>query len=216
MRPTCIVTVMLALLFFCGVVFAAEATKPAQTPPKAAKPAAKPADDKSGAAEKPAADKKADEKKADDKSAKTDEKTGEKKEDELTPLETQLTVLQQALEKASADARNRIPANAQGLLPYLKNKEKDFINPETQQNILSNTDMWGKFESRITKPEEFVTFYADAPTPDKGRAVMFADGTIKYLSEEQFKKAMEASKIKRMTADDATDARETRRPERYR
>jgi len=211
---------VLAVLFVGGFVLAAE-TKPAKAAQKgdgkSSEKSTQESTDKAGEetaekpAEKPAA-KPAPKNppKPATKQPDAANKAEEQPEQPLTPLEQRLKDLQQALEAATRANQRRIPKDIKLVVKYLSTKEKGLLNPETGKPIMINEGMLGKHEVTVEKPKEFITFYADQPTPNKGRAVIFGDNTIKYLSEEEFKKAIEASKPKQMTRDELRDMRDVR------
>ncbi|MHC4714381.1 MAG: hypothetical protein ACYTAN_14115 [Planctomycetota bacterium] len=108
-------------------------------------------------------------------------------------LEQRLKNLQVALDKFCERHFGNIPRTIDALVEYLAEKEKGLINPETNKKIVMNEKMAGKSSPSIKKPSEFVTFYADKPTPGKGRATVFGDGKVKYLDEKTFARKLAAS-----------------------
>jgi len=126
------------------------------------------------------------------KEAQKAEKSEEDKE--KTPLEKRLYNLYDALVKYTNTHNHRAPRRLEQLTSYLKEGEKGLINPETDNKIEMNAKMSGMPEMLIKEPAKFITFYADKDTGEKGRAVIFADKTIKYLAEKEFEKALAESK----------------------
>jgi hypothetical protein len=207
-----LVMAALAVFFACGMALAAEGGRrrgegDGDGNRRARQPKAAEAQEKAPAAEeaKPAEAAETSVKAEGEASAQTAEGEGE----EGPTLEKRLKALQNALEEATAAAVRRIPKNIKDIVKYLPNKEKDMVNPETGKPIKVNEAMLGKSEQTIAKPKEFITFYADAPTGDRGTAAIFGDGTIKYLNDEEFKKALAASVPAALSAEDKQDRRET-------
>jgi len=142
---------------------------------------------------------------------------------EMTPeqmqavLQKRLKDLRVALEKATKENRGRIPKDTSALVQFLPNKQKDLINPETNNPIVMNSEMANKAEDLIENPKTFITFYADKPTPEKGRAAIFASGTIKYFTkEDEFDKALKESKTRVLSREERRDRREERMDRRAR
>ncbi len=132
-------------------------------------------------------------------------------------LDECLKLMQKTLEKATTEARGKIPASIQDLALYLPNGAKDMANPETGKPVVMNAAMAGQQENMIPEPEKFITFYADADTKDKGRAVIYASGTVKYLKAKDFQQQLTESKPRRPSLEDrlaGRDAFEARMMER--
>lgn len=123
-------------------------------------------------------------------------------------IEDRLRLMQRALERVSADNHMRIPGNTDPLIEHLPNGSKDLLNPETGKPILMNKTMLSQSAMSIREPEKFITFYADAETAGKGRAVIFATGIVKYLSDKDFQKQLAASKTIPLTQDEVVEMRE--------
>ena len=119
-----------------------------------------------------------------------------------TPLENRLMQVQLAIESFAAAHNHRLPQDINGLAGLLENGENDLVNPETGRPVLMNKAMPSGSDDRIKKPSEFATFWADQPTQGKGRAVIFANRVIKYLSEDEFKKVVAASVFPKLTVED--------------
>jgi hypothetical protein len=191
-----LVMAALAVFFACGMALAAEGGRrrgegDGDGNRRARQPKAAEAQEKAPAAEeaKPAEAAETSVKAEGEASAQTAEGEGE----EGPTLEKRLKALQNALEEATAAAVRRIPKNIKDIVKYLPNKEKDMVNPETGKPIKVNEAMLGKSEQ----------------TGDRGTAAIFGDGTIKYLNDEEFKKALAASVPAALSAEDKQDRRET-------
>jgi len=206
---------IVATLFFVSIAWAAEGETPAKGgAAKGAKGAAAkgaaakgaPTKGAKGAGAAPAAKDNAKGKAA----AKTETAPAEEGAAE-TPegptLEKRLKGLQDALEAATSKT-HKVPGKIDALVDRLEEGKKGLINPESGKQIQVNAAMLNKYESSIRDPKTFITFYADQDTPGKGRAVIFADGKLKYLQKEAFDKALEASKPKTMTREEIQAARE--------
>ncbi len=137
----------------------------------------------------------------------TEKKAGTQKkssdEEEKPTLEKRLKALQEALSKyVSRSIFGPIPRRIDSLARLLKEGKKGLINPETGKQIVMNPQMAGTHSVTIKKPEEFITFYADKDTPNKGRAVVFGDGKVKYLDKKTFLKMLRASVGRRMSPEE--------------
>lgn len=129
-------------------------------------------------------------------------------------LDGRLKKLNEALILFCKNNNSMAPVKIKQLARLLKEEKKGLINPETGKAILMNAKMKKVRENQIEKPEEFITFYADAPTEGKGRAALFGDGTIKYMKEKAFKTALKKSVPRLMTRDEREERRGPR--ERHR
>lgn len=142
------------------------------------------------------------EKPADEPAAEDTE--GEKAEAEKakTPLEQRLLNLYDALLKFTQEHNRLTPLRIDQLTTYLKEAEKGLLNPETDKPLVMNAKMRGVHEGLIEKPETFITFYAEKDTKDKGRAVVYGDKALKYLTPKQLREGLAASAPKRLSAED--------------
>lgn len=74
------------------------------------------------------------------------------------------------------------------LLPYVKDV-KVFLQPQTHRPYLPNYKISGLGLGQIkTPPSETFTFYEDAPDSDGKRAVVYLDGHVARIDEEEFQR----------------------------
>lgn len=123
-------------------------------------------------------------------------------------LDTRLTGLQKALEKYAAARWHRMPDKIEALVEYLPDEKEGLLNPETGKPIIMNQTMANQHETTIREPKTFITFYADAPTKDKGTGCIYATGEIKYHAAKDFRKALAASVTRRLTVEERAELRE--------
>jgi hypothetical protein len=191
-----VLTVLVAIFFIAGTAAAAESTA-----------SGKAASDKA-ASTKAAPEKATPAKTAEKKDAKAE--TAAPAETAKTPLEESLTVLQQALEDYAGTHAGKMPAKINDLTYLIKDRKDPLTNPESSKPLVMNASMASKNENAIKKPETFITFYSNEETPDKGCAAIFATREIKYLSTDDLKKAVEASKPVTLSRDEQIDLRNQR------
>ena len=154
---------------------------------------------------------------SEDKPAEKKEEKAEKKEEKAEKpvkaapseptIDGRLKKLNEALIVFCKNNNKMAPAEIKQLARLLKEGKNGLINPETGKPILMNRQMRRIKEYRIEKPAAFITFYSNAPTEGKGRAVLFGDGKIKYMKEKAFKTALKKSVPRRMTLDEREEGR---------
>jgi prepilin-type processing-associated H-X9-DG protein len=80
------------------------------------------------------------------------------------------------------------------LMPYIKSKTI-FLQPATHRPYLPNYKVSRLPDSKIDNPVATFLFYEDAPNSAGKRAVAYADGHVKLLTEAEFQKERKAQGI---------------------
>ena len=82
----------------------------------------------------------------------------------------------------------------QELVLYTNDKEV-FITPKTKKPYRANSALSGRKMSDYEKPERVVVFYEEAVGEDGTRGVLFLDGHVDRVVEQQWKRLKETSQI---------------------
>lgn len=80
------------------------------------------------------------------------------------------------------------------LMPYIKSKQI-FLQPVTHRPYLPNYKISRTSMAKIDNPASTLLFYEDAPNSAEMRAVVYADGHAKLISEEEFQRERKAQGI---------------------
>ncbi len=89
---------------------------------------------------------------------------------------------------------NDVRTAEQELILYAGNKEV-FLQPETKKPYRPNPAVAGRKLAEFDKPDKVVLFYEAAAAGDGTRGVLFLDGHIDRLIEQQWKKLKETAKL---------------------
>jgi hypothetical protein len=89
---------------------------------------------------------------------------------------------------------NDVRTAEQELILYAGNKEV-FLQPSTKKPYRPNPAVAGRKPAEFDKPDKVVLFYEAAPAGDGTRGVLFLDGHIDRLIEQQWKKLKDTAKL---------------------
>jgi len=89
---------------------------------------------------------------------------------------------------------NDVRTAEQELILYAGNKDV-FLQPETKKPYRPNPAVAGRKMAEFEKPDKVVLFYEAAAAGDGTRGVLFLDGHIDRLIEQQWKKLKESAKL---------------------
>ena len=89
----------------------------------------------------------------------------------------------------------RDPASLKkALLPYVRT-ESAFLSPGTGQAFLPNARLAGRRVRQLGPPSGVVVLYSAVPEPDGTRVVARADGTVRIVRADEWKKLAESQRL---------------------